>query len=217
MVVYVSGPYSGESHEAISRNIEDAACVATELWEAGHFALCPHLNTAHFEQRVPSVPYEQYIAGDLNLLARCDCIVMLPRWDQSKGAVKELAYAVSLGIPVYHYPILPALHPTEVRCPKQAQAFLEEVMRMYRVHLSKNADYSPANILGTGEVGLVTRMWDKVARLLNLYGFRFTIQPDSVTFDKPREPKHESVEDTLRDSAVYSVIGLLLRAGKWGV
>ena len=47
---------------------------------------------------------------------------------------------------------------------------------MYRTHLSKNNDYSPSNILGTGEVGTITRMWDKVARLSNLSGMDIQIR-----------------------------------------
>lgn len=85
---------------------------------------------------------------------------------------------------------------------------------MYRTHLSKNEDYSPASILGTGEIGLVTRLWDKVARLMNLTGFKVEIS--QAVFKAPIEPKHESVDDTLQDAAVYSVIGLLLHQGVWG-
>lgn len=32
----------------------------------------------------------------------------------------------------------------------------------------------------------------------------------------PKEPKNESIEDSLLDAANYSVIGLLLRRGQWG-
>jgi len=67
----------------------------------------------------------------------------------------------------------------------------------------------------TGYVGLITRLWDKTARLLSLSGFRFEIQEPGV-FTHPKEAKNESVEDTLLDLMVYSVIGLLLRKGVWG-
>ena len=106
------------------------------------------------------------------------------------------------------------IHPTELRRPVQAQAFREILDRMYRTHLDKNADYSPANILGTGWVGLVTRLWDKMARMMNLAGFRLEVI--NSVYECPLEPKNESVDDTLMDMAVYAIIGLLLRAGKWG-
>lgn len=213
MLVYVSGKYSGEDATEIEENIQTARRVAIELWELGHAVICPHLNTAHFEEDCQLL-YDDYIEGDLDILTRCDVIVMLPGWEESRGANVEKGCADRLGIPVYEYPTLPDLHPTEIRCPNQSRAFLETVGRMYRTHLQKNADYSPANILATGDLGLVTRLWDKVARLMNLSGFKFDII--NQHFEKPIDPKNESVEDTLMDASVYAIIGLLLRSGKWG-
>jgi hypothetical protein len=115
---------------------------------------------------------------------------------------------------VYIYPDIPPLHITEVRSPNQATRFAEVVMALYRVHLDKNADYSPANIAGTGEMGLATRLWDKMCRLLNLMGFRQKVE--LIGYEAPRYPKNESIEDTYMDLAVYGIIGLLLREGKWG-
>jgi hypothetical protein len=217
MVIYVAGAYNAPTKEGRAANIEKAAQVAAQIWETGNIAICPHLNTQHFEERI-TLTNEAYVKGDLFILARCDAIVMLQGWEESAGATIERLYASQHGIPIYLHPHIPAgPHQTEKRAPIQAEAFLNTVMRMYRVHLTKNADYSPANILGTGEVGLITRLWDKVARLMNLSGFRFTIEPGSVSFTAPKEPNHESIDDTLMDASVYAIIGMLLRGGKWGV
>lgn len=214
MLVYVSGRYSGKDWAEIEENIMRAKAVAVELWEKGHAVICPHLNTSHFEE-LCDLSHDDYIAGDLNILTRCDAIVMLPDWEHSQGACVEKALADRLDIPVYLYPMeIPELHPTEARCPEQTQAFLETVGRMYRTHLKKNADYSSANVLATGELGLVTRLWDKLARLMNLTGFKFDIA--NAHFERPTNPKNESIEDTLIDASVYAIIGLLLRQGKWG-
>lgn len=175
--------------------------------------ICPHANSAHMEDEI-DLPNEAFLQGDLEILARCDAIVMTPDWAKSHGAIEEKAFAEARGIPVYVWPDMPKQSVTERFRPKQSAAFLDTVMKMYRTHLSKNADYSPANILGTGEIGLVTRLWDKVARLMNLSGFHFDVV--NQQFDKPAKPKNESIEDTLQDAAVYSVIGLLLRQGVWG-
>ncbi len=210
MLLYVSGRITPVKNTTIDENIQAARIVAIALWEAGHAVICPHLNTAYFNEDC-KVGFDDYIKGDLIMLARCDGIVMLKGWEDSRGAVIEHEYALGLGIPVFHN--IPALHPTERNAPKQAQAFAEILGKMYRVHLSKNADYSPANILGAGEIGLVTRLWDKIARLMNLTGFRISIN-ESV-FEKPKNPKNESVGDTYLDLATYGVIGLLLREGKW--
>lgn len=105
-------------------------------------------------------------------------------------------------------------HPTELKRPHQTRAFRETVEEMYRVHLDKNADYSPANILGTGEIGLMTRTWDKIARLMNLMGFKIEIS--SMTYTQPQSPKNESIDDSLLDGANYLVIWSLLRKKVWG-
>lgn len=66
----------------------------------------------------------------------------------------------------------------------------------------KQADYGPGNISAFGEKGVVVRMNDKMERLKRL-----------VWGEK--EPANESVEDSYKDLANYSVIALLLRRGRW--
>lgn len=105
-------------------------------------------------------------------------------------------------------------HITERTRPEQTKAFREIMDKMYQVHLDKNADYSPANILGTGEIGLMTSTWDKIARLMNLMGFKIEIS--SMRFESPTAPKNESIEDSIQDLAVYAIIWQLYRKGVWG-
>mgnify|MGYP002777089094 CR=1 FL=1 len=206
MLIYIAGPYA--------ENIAVARAAAIAVWELGHIAICPHLNTAHFEED-SGLGDEVYLAGDLEILRRCDAILMLPGSDCSEGATSEMHFAVDRAIPVYrNLADLPAKHPTEERCPEQCGAFIDAVMEMYRVHLDKNADYSPANILGMGEVGVGVRLWDKTARLLNLLGF--DIHAELKGQKPPREPKNEAIADTYLDLACYGIIGKLVRDRVWG-
>lgn len=232
MLIYVSGAYgpktnglspeqiddllrSEDASATIDENIEKARRVGIQLWELGHAPLVPHLNTAHMEKDC-KIGHADYLRGDFQMIARCDGIVMLEGWEDSKGATMEHEYAKSLGMFIWYQgkDKLPELHTTEVRSPEQCRTFAEITGQMYRTHLSKNSDYSPMNILMTGEVGLVTRLWDKISRLLSLTGFRAKIEQG--TFDAPRVPKNEAIDDTYMDLSVYGVIGLLLRRGKWG-
>lgn len=217
MLVYVSGPYSGNTPEQTDKNIAAARAVAVQLWEMGHAVICPHTNTINFERDCKAT-YEQYIEGDLNMISRCDALVMLPTWEASKGALIEHAYAVELAIPIFYYngtaESLPELHITEVRVPVQVKAFREIIGRMYRVHLHKNAAYSPLNIKGVGEIGVAVRTWDKVCRILNLLGFR--IDGEFKGFEPARDVAEEPIIDSWLDLSVYAIIGLLTRQGKWG-
>jgi hypothetical protein len=228
MLVYVSGPYRGKDQATIKANIAAARAVAIKLWEAGHVAICPHLNTAEFEHDC-KVPEERYIDGDLSIIARCDALVVVPNGPQkvgtrsftrplfkdSQGVMRELEYARAIGVPCYVEPgRLPPLHPTEVRCPTQVRRFAETLGKMYRVHLAKNADYSPANIGGLGTPGVCVRVWDKVCRLLNLTGWQ--ISATFVALTPPKEAHNEPIEDAWLDLANYGVIGYLNHEGSWG-
>ena len=48
-IVYLAGPYRGQTHYDIELNIREAEYVAIKLWQAGYAVICPHKNTAHFD------------------------------------------------------------------------------------------------------------------------------------------------------------------------
>ncbi len=98
-VIYVAGKYSAQNEFMVKVNIAAAEAAAQEIWKAGHAAICPHLNTAHWGGLLT---HEQFIAGDLEIIARCDAVYMLPGWEQSKGAKQENAFAVNRRIPTFN-------------------------------------------------------------------------------------------------------------------
>lgn len=77
-------------------------------------------------------------------------------------------------------------HPTEVKYPVQCEAFKGMIDEMYQIHLDKNRDYSPANIVVIGQVGIVVRVWDKFCRICNLYGIPFPAIKPELTSAKER-------------------------------
>lgn len=99
LVVYVAGPFRGASHWAIAENIRNAERLALEVWRLGAAALCPHANTAHFQDAAPD---NVWLDGDLALLSRCDALVTTPDWQRSTGARAEVDFAATRGIPVFH-------------------------------------------------------------------------------------------------------------------
>ena len=95
-VIYVSGAYRGD----VAANIEHARQAAIRLWQAGDYAvLTPHLNSAHMESLCDE---GMFLAGDLELLARCDAIFMLNNYKSSLGGLKELALAKRLGLEIFY-------------------------------------------------------------------------------------------------------------------
>jgi hypothetical protein len=99
-LVYISGPYRASTPEGIERNVENAARVASEFWNEGYSVICPHLNTHRISQIYPEITGEEYIAGDLTQVDRCDAVVFLPGWSSSEGTMQEMIHAQNGGIPV---------------------------------------------------------------------------------------------------------------------
>lgn len=70
--------------------------------------------------------------------------------------------------------------------------------------VSKQRDYGKENILKFGQIGLVVRTHDKLARLEHLRSTGAT-------------PRHESVRDTVLDLVGYSVLAVMLARGWFGL
>jgi nucleoside 2-deoxyribosyltransferase len=103
-VIYIAGPYRGPCAWDIECNIRRAETLALDVWRAGAVALCPHANTRHFQGAAPD---DVWLRGDLELLDRCDAMILTDDWERSAGARAEVEFARRRGIPVF--PSLDAL------------------------------------------------------------------------------------------------------------
>ena len=97
-VLYIAGPFRGPSAWDIEQNIRRAEALALIAWQAGFAVLCPHANTRFFQGAVPD---ETWLRGDLELLSRCDGVLLTEDWERSAGARAEVDAARRLSIPVY--------------------------------------------------------------------------------------------------------------------
>lgn len=97
-VLYIAGPFRGPNAWEVEQNIRRAEALALEAWRAGFAVLCPHTNTRFFDGAADD---DVWLRGDLELLMRCDAVLLTPDWARSDGARVERAFATGLGIPVY--------------------------------------------------------------------------------------------------------------------
>lgn len=100
---YIAGKYSGE----VERNIAAARSVACEVFKTGHYALCPHMASSKMDEDTGISDTQFWYDATLDMLRRCDGIVMVPGWGDSKGAIAELQWALNNGLPGFYYPDLP--------------------------------------------------------------------------------------------------------------
>lgn len=97
-VVYIAGPFRGPNSWVMECNIRRAEALALEVWRMGAAVICPHTNTRFFDGAAPD---DVWLKGDLEILKRCDAVLMTWDWAKSQGATAERHYAELHGIPVF--------------------------------------------------------------------------------------------------------------------
>jgi hypothetical protein len=96
-VAYVAGPYRADTIYGVAQNIQKARDVALRLWKLGYAAICPHSNTAFFDGACPD---SVWLEGDIEILKRCDLVVLVDGWETSAGACREVEVAAACAIPI---------------------------------------------------------------------------------------------------------------------
>lgn len=97
-VVYVAGPFRGQTPWDVECNIRKAEEVAFEVARLGAMPLCPHTMTRYFDRQCTD---EFWLEGTLELLRRCDAILLLEGWEASVGSRGELQEAQRLNLPIF--------------------------------------------------------------------------------------------------------------------
>lgn len=88
--IYISGPMTGIEN----LNRESFYTAERLLRECGENPINPH----NFPKQET---YDDYLMIDLEMIAMAaDAIALLPGWEKSHGAKKELATAISLGLEI---------------------------------------------------------------------------------------------------------------------
>lgn len=97
-VIYIAGPFRAANYWEQEQNVRRAESLALEVWKLGAAALCPHANTRFFQGAAKD---EVWSEGDIEMMKRCDAVLLAPGWQWSEGAHTEFDIAYEKGIPVY--------------------------------------------------------------------------------------------------------------------
>lgn len=97
-LIYIAGPFRGPTPITVRYNIEAARDLGLRVAEAGAYPVIPHTMTADFDKLLTD---QFWLDGTLQLLMRCDGIVLTHTWEKSKGARAEHDWAKQHGMPAY--------------------------------------------------------------------------------------------------------------------
>lgn len=97
-VVYVAGKFTGKNSWEIHRNVFHAESLGMAVAEAGAMPLIPHKNTSNF---FGTMTEEFWYEGTMELLRRCDAMILVPGWETSKGTRDEVEWARKGGMRVF--------------------------------------------------------------------------------------------------------------------
>jgi hypothetical protein len=98
LVVYVAGPFRADNSWLIEQNIRRAEELSLKVWQNDMAAVCPHTNTRFFQGAADD---DVWLKGDLEILERCDAVLLAPGWKDSRGTIAEVSRANDLKLPVF--------------------------------------------------------------------------------------------------------------------
>lgn len=98
---YVAGPLNSGALNEVERqaNILNSERVQRAILLAGAAAINVLSSNRYMEDL--GFSFEQWLEMDEEILSRCDAVVFVEGWQNSKGARREYHFATAKGIPVF--------------------------------------------------------------------------------------------------------------------
>jgi Domain of unknown function (DUF4406) len=101
VLVYLSGPITPKHGRSSELHVATALDVHFRLINLDIPNFCPHLS-AGFPSSWAAVGYDRWLAYSFAMQQRCTHTLMLPHWQESRGALLEWQQAIRLGQPIAH-------------------------------------------------------------------------------------------------------------------
>lgn len=105
-LVYIAGPFGAATPGGHQTNVANAAAYRAPIAQLGCYPVCPHKNTESLGGPTGFDPnatqQAAWYEGSIQLLRRCDVLLLIPGWENSTGSKTEKAAAEGWGIPVVY-------------------------------------------------------------------------------------------------------------------
>jgi len=106
-LIYIAGPYTAENTYSLRRNILKAEAAAREVMKHGFVPVIPHslgdaLDTGSKFKHFQHHDWMQKLC--LPLLSRCDGLLLIEGWQNSKGSRIEFDFAQTNNMPIFYKP-----------------------------------------------------------------------------------------------------------------
>ena len=100
--VYVAGPISDNDPIKIFKNEKNGIDTAAWLILRGFSVFCPHIDFLYLlGNHGKQISKAMLQRNSMAFVADCDCMLVLPGWEDSPGTRQEMAQAEKLNIPIY--------------------------------------------------------------------------------------------------------------------
>jgi hypothetical protein len=99
-LVYIAGPFRGASAWDIENNIRRAEVVGFGVAQLGAAPVIPHTMYRFWDGTQTA---QFWLDATMDLLRRCDAIVMCEGWEASEGSRAERQEALRMGLQVFYH------------------------------------------------------------------------------------------------------------------
>lgn len=99
-LVYIAGPYRAKLQWDLEQNVRAAEAASLDVAKLGAAVYCPHTQSRHLYGTIDETYWTD---AHLNVLGRCDAMLVLDGWQRSPGTLGEIRYAADNNIPCFYH------------------------------------------------------------------------------------------------------------------
>ncbi len=99
-VIWIAGAIRADNGWEREQNIRRAEALALKVWQAGMAAICVHSFCRPYA--LGNKEENLFLPGDLEIMKRCNAVLVVTRWGKSIGTKGEIEEADKMDIPVFY-------------------------------------------------------------------------------------------------------------------